>query len=109
MIAALALSGCGKDAATVPEVIGLHPDQAVQRICEAGLRPGRMTELRNGPPLAGPPQFDTAMRASRITTTRPAAGSKVDPGSPVDITFSVPRNADLGILIANVCDSPPPS
>lgn len=106
---AVAAVGCGNDSATVPDVIGLQPDQAVQRICEAGLRPGQLTQLKDGPPLTEPTQFHIAMRASKVVATRPSPGTKIDPGSAVDMTYRIPKNAELGVLISNTCGSAPPS
>ena len=60
----------------VPPVVGLSLNQAFVRLESAGLRPGRVSELRE------------ATAAGSVTAQFPAAGSTATPGAQVDLVVA---------------------
>ena len=60
----------------VPPVVGLSLNQAFLRLESAGLRPGRVSELRE------------ASAAGNVTAQFPAAGSAATPGAQVDLVVA---------------------
>ena len=60
----------------VPRVVGLSLNQAFLRLESAGLRPGRVSELRE------------ATAAGNVTAQFPAAGSAATPGAQVDLVVA---------------------
>ena len=63
----------------VPPVVGLSLNQAFLRLESAGLRPGRVSEVRE------------ATAAGNVTAQFPAAGSAATPGAQVDLVVAVSR------------------
>ena len=109
-----ALAGCSggqSDASiAVPDLVGLNPNQAIGRICEVGLVPGKVRPERTGRRLSDDEQRpDVVMRASRVLQSSPAAGAEVERGSAVGFTFQAPSNATFGPLLPAACDFTEPT
>ncbi len=62
----------------IPDLRGSTPDDAVNALLDLGLQPGQRTDKFNGQVTAG-----------LVIRTDPAAGTEVQPGSPVDYVVSL--------------------
>lgn len=77
----------------VPDLVGLGPDEALARLCAAGLAIRQVRVVERTPEVG--PRPSAALAASRVLGTEPAAGRRVTAGQDIDLRFSVPENAVL--------------
>lgn len=89
-----ALPGCsgggGDDGVVVPDVAGLHPDAAAERICAAGLAPGGVDASATLPEARS---SEDALARLVVRASDPRAGSRVARGTPVTLRTAVPEGA----------------
>ncbi|MFN8111458.1 MAG: PASTA domain-containing protein [Thermoleophilia bacterium] len=104
------VAGCGgggsRTTVTVPRLAGLTVDQAVNRICAAGLHMGRVIEEHTDVPVRRmSPRGQVP--AVRVVGSSPAAGRVVSGGSAVGVRLRLPRNESIAVLVPTACGASP--
>jgi hypothetical protein len=101
--AALLVAGCGGGSVTMPEVVGLTGDDALARICDAGLRPvdREPDVVAPGADAAGWTAYEPIDPLSLpIVWTSPAAGERVSRNHPVVLRVRDPRGGEPFVVRA---------
>ncbi|MGE0026749.1 MAG: hypothetical protein AB7O78_03175 [Thermoleophilia bacterium] len=97
-------SGGSNETVQVPDLIGLTPDAAVGRMCDAGLVPGGVKAAETGARPQGTTRNRQAPLTVTVTASSPAAGTRVEAGSKVSITFRTSTRASVVIAVPVVCE-----
>jgi len=109
--ALLAAAGCGGGApVTVPDVVGLTGDGALERLCAAGLRPVPPVPAAPSPvtPLRGWTAYTPLWRtlSQPITASDPAVGTSVARGREVVLRARDPYTGEA-FIVRGTCGGPP--
>lgn len=99
LLLTVAACGGGDDRVVVPDVAGLRPAEAAERICDAGLT--WRSELDQGVERGLSPK--QIMARLRVSGTTPAAGTTVETGSEVLVAIDSPA-ASAVVLSGAVCE-----
>jgi PASTA domain-containing protein len=101
----MVVAGCGGGAqpparsVSVPRLVGVSPQVAVQRLCALGLRAGAV-KVTNTPPVrsAGSNRREGIVIVPLwVVGTDPVAGADVQVGSTVVLRFGAPANVSVAI------------
>jgi len=83
---------------SVPDLVGLNPEQAVARLCSAGLSIGDVAVVERTPEVGRRPA--AALAASRVRGTEPGPGRSVPVGTGIDLRISLASNAALAFQVS---------